>query len=311
MLRKVTVAVLLISLVLSGSPQVWAATPLQKLEEVEVSLFGSPKGGALLQRLNNAEATLFGKPVGTKDPIMVRVEYLSKLVTGSGAAGASLIMKLNAAEWMIFNDQSMDLPLFDRLENIEKNVYGEPNQGVGVEERINDLVALVWPGGELNVEDERLLPGTQVTIRLLSDLDSSTSKEGDIVSYEVVKDVKQDNRLIIPAGALGTGQVQKVKKAGPFGQEGQIGIDFGYVRAIAGSRVPVTYQPKATGSGGIGSGELAAGASLGGMVLLGPLGLAAGYLVQGKAQTIPAGTELTIEVKDAVTVRALSLLPVQ
>ena len=152
MLRKVTVAVLLISLVLSGSPQVWAATPLQKLEEVEVSLFGSPKGGALLQRLNNAEATLFGKPVGTKDPIMVRVEYLSKLVTGSGAAGASLIMKLNAAEWMIFNDQSMDLPLFDRLENIEKNVYGEPNQGVGVEERINDLVALVWPGGELNVE---------------------------------------------------------------------------------------------------------------------------------------------------------------
>ena len=73
----------------------------------------------------------------------------------------------------------------------------------------------------------------------------------------------------------------------------------------------MTYQPKATGSGGIGSGELAAGASLGGMVLLGPLGLAAGYLVQGKAQTIPAGTELTIEVKDAVTVRALSLLPVQ
>ncbi len=241
---------------------------------------------------------------------MVRVENLAKLVTGSGASGASLIMKLNAAEWMIFNDQTMDLPLFDRLENIEKNVYGEPNHGVGVEERINDLVALVWPGGALNIEDERLLPGTAVSIRLLTDLDSSTTKEGDVVDYEVTSDVVQDNKLIIPAGAVGRGQVQKVKRSGPFGQEGQVGIDFGHVRAIDGSRVSMTFQPKASG-GGIGSGELAAGASIGGMVLLGPLGLAAGYLVQGKAQSIASGTELTVEVKEAVTVRALSLLPIQ
>ena len=96
MLRKVTVAVLLISLVLSGSPQVWAATPLQKLEEVEVSLFGSPKGGALLQRLNNAEATLFGKPVSTKTRLWSSGVFV-QVGNGKRSCRASLIMKLNAA----------------------------------------------------------------------------------------------------------------------------------------------------------------------------------------------------------------------
>jgi hypothetical protein len=150
MLRKITVVALLMSLVLSITPQAWAATPLERLAEVEVSLFGAPQAGALLQRLNHAEATLFGKPVGSQDPIVVRIEKLARLVTGSGASGASLIMKLNAAEWMIFQDQTMAIPLFDRLEKIEKDVYGDPSQGIGVEERINDLVSLVWPGGVLN-----------------------------------------------------------------------------------------------------------------------------------------------------------------
>ncbi|MGI6611077.1 MAG: hypothetical protein ACOX4G_15045 [Limnochordia bacterium] len=309
MLRKITVVALLMSLVLSITPQAWAATPLERLAEVEVSLFGAPQAGALLQRLNHAEATLFGKPVGSQDPIVVRIEKLARLVTGSGASGASLIMKLNAAEWMIFQDQTMAIPLFDRLEKIEKDVYGDPSQGIGVEERINDLVSLVWPGGVLNTGEARLLPGTTVKIKLLTELSSTTSKEGDLVHYQVLSDVSQDNKLVIPTGACGTGVVQKVKKAGPFGQEGQVGIDFGSLRAIDGTLIPMTFQPRS--ASGVGQGELAAGASLGGMVLLGPLGLAAGYLVQGKAQSIPVGTELTVEVKDAVTVRALSLLPLQ
>lgn len=303
MLRKITVVTVLVSLVLSITPLVWAATPLEQLAEIEVSLFGAPQSGALLQRLDHAESALFGKPVSS-GAIVARTDNLAKLVAGGGS-GVSLIMKLNAAEWMIFQNQSMTLPLFDRLAKIEKDVYGEPNLGIGVEQRINDLVSLVWPGGQLNTGEARLLPGTPVKIKLLTELSSTASKEGDIVEYQVVSDVTQDNKLVIPTGAYGRGVVQKVKKAGPFGQEGQVGIDFGSLRAIDGTLLPMTFQPRTTG--GVGQGELAAGASLGGMVLLGPLGLAAGYLVQGKDQSVP--TQLTIEVKDAVTVRALSLLP--
>lgn len=310
MLRRLTAIALLVSLMLTMTPQAWAAaaTPLAKLEEIEVCLYGAPQvPGALLQRLDNVETTLYGQPTKTRDPIVVRIEKLASLVSKSGISGASLVMKLNAVEWMIFQTQTMSTPLFERLANIEEAVYG----GVldtGVVERINDLIALVWSGGELNIAKTPVLPGTKVKVRLLTELNSTSSREGDVVNYQVLSDVIVDNKLIIPTGADGKGVVQQVKKAGAFGQEGQVAIDFGTVNAIDGTPLTMTFQPPA-GSGSVGQTELAAGASLGGMVLLGPLGLAAGYLVQGKTQVIPVGAEFALEVKDAGTVQALSLLP--
>ena len=55
--------------------------------------------------------------------------------------------------------------------------------------------------------------------------------------------------------------------------------------------------------------ELAAGASLAGVVLLGPIGLAAGYFVQGRHHVVPQGTIFFVEVAQDTKVQALSLVP--
>ena len=55
--------------------------------------------------------------------------------------------------------------------------------------------------------------------------------------------------------------------------------------------------------------EMAAGASMAGIVLLGPVGLAGGYFVKGKDVEIPAGTEFFVEVARATRATGLDLRP--
>lgn len=310
MLRKLTAITLLVSLVLTMTPQAWAAatTPLEKLAEIEVSLYGAPQvPGALLQRLDNVESTLFGKPTYTKYPIVARIDKLATLVSRSDISGASLLLKLNVVEWLTFREtQSMSTPLFERLNDMEEVFHGDVRLDGGVIDRVNELVSLVW-AGELNISKTPVLPGTEVKVKLLTELSSTTSQPGDVVRYQVIEDVAMEEQLIIPTGAEGKGTVQEVKKSGGFGQEGQVGIDFGTVKAIDGTPLKMMFSAPVGGS--VGQAELAAGASLGGMVLLGPLGLAAGYFVQGKEQVIPVGAEFILKVKDKDTVQAFSMLP--
>jgi hypothetical protein len=54
---------------------------------------------------------------------------------------------------------------------------------------------------------------------------------------------------------------------------------------------------------------LAAGASMAGVLLLGPIGLVSGYFVRGKDVTIEANTEFFVEVAEDTTVWGLSLAP--
>lgn len=312
MLRKMTASLLCVAMTMMLATPAWAATTttttstplLDRLAEVEIALYGSAQvPGALLPRVQRVEADLYGKPSTSNEAIIVRIERLSNLVS---KGGASLLMKLNAAEWMIFQTQTSHKPLFERLAVVEEGVFGQSYPSKGIAERVEDLVGLVWPGGVLNTAPVPVPPGTKVRAKILTDLNSSTNREGDLVRHQVIADVKIDNKVIIPIGTEFVGVVKQVTKPGPFGRAGSVGIEAGSVRAIDGSLITLTFQQTAPDRG---AQDLAAGASLGGMVLLGPLGLAAGYLVQGRSEIIPAGTEITLEVKDAVTVQGLSLVP--
>ena len=51
---------------------------------------------------------------------------------------------------------------------------------------------------------------------------------------------------------------------------------------------------------------MAAGASLAGMVLLGPIGIIGGVFIKGKNINLPAGTELYIQTKNETSLYGLS-----
>ncbi|MGI6543719.1 MAG: hypothetical protein ACOX44_11775 [Limnochordia bacterium] len=305
MFRKVTASFLLVVfMVLFVQPVFAAETPplLQNLTDIELALWGAERPGALLKRIKDIETEL-GMQVNESDTVFVRVEALTNYVS---RGPNSLMMKMSAIEWAIFRIQNSRLPLRTRLDKFEEQFTGELKTSLSVTQRLENLVGQIFATDRLNAEPVELKAGTEVRIKLITELATATTKQDSEIEYYVARDIIVDGRYAVPIGAQGLGTVLMVKKPGPFGQSGQMQIDLGSVTTFDGTKVPLTYtQPETSTT----SSELAAGASLSGMVLLGPLGLAAGYLIKGSSEVIPSGTELIVHVKTDTTVQGLSFEP--
>ncbi len=271
---------------------------------MEVALYGQVLQGALIERLNNLEYDVFGEQkIG---PILVRIENLRTYLMLGGGTTDSLQLKLNAAEWMVYQEVNAEEALFTRLERLESDMYGVL-QGGSVITRADSLLRMVWASEKLNLELVTVPKEALVKIKLLTELDSAKNKVGDKVHYRVIEDVMIKDRLVIPAGTTGVGRVQDVQTAKRLGVDGRLTVDFRSVAAIDGTFVSLVMNEKATEKNQ--SLEIAAGAGMAGVILLGPVGLAGAYFIKGKDVTITMGTEFYIEVSRDARVAGLSLMP--
>lgn len=277
------------------------------LIQVEQILYGRQQEGALLARLERAERDVFGRPQ-EGSAFLVRLQRLQNLLTGA-EGDVSLKMKLNAIEWVTFQAVNEGPSIQRRLEQLESQLYGQVQSDLSLVERLDQLLELMWPGGRIYVADVTIPKGTLVRIELLTEINSERNKPNDVIRYRVVDNVTIDGKIAIPAGAEGEGRVIAVTSAGRLGQDGLVRVDFGTVRAMDSSPVRINLEERATERNQ--SLELAAGASLAGIVLLGPIGLAAGYFVQGKQHVVPQGSVFFVEVAEDTEVQALSLIPVR
>lgn len=305
---KKTVAFSLVICILGVmAAPVWAdaGTPLDSLKQIEVLLYGKPNAGALIDRLDELETDVFGAI--TAGPILVRIENLnSYLLAGTGTPN-SLQLKLNAVEWLVYQEVSVGDPLYTRLDKLEGAMYGASQEGTVIA-RADSLLRMVWASDKLNVDVVTVPKETLVRIKLLTDLDSAKSKVGDKVRYRVLDDVMIKDRLVIPAGTEGLGKVSEVTTAKRLGVDGRILVDFGSLPAIDGSPVSLIMEEKATEKNK--SLELAAGAGMAGVILLGgPIGLAGAWFIKGKDVVIPMGAEFYVEVMRDARVSGLSMAP--
>ena len=142
------------------------------------------------------------------------------------------------------------------------------------------------------VSEFALPTDTLVRIRLLDTLDSKNWKEGDQFPYEVSSDVVVDGRVAIPAGAKGAGVISHAHSAGAFGKSGKLELSFGSLPVGNGRTVELMLSDKARS--GNEKEHLAAGASLAGLALAGPIGLVGGLFIHGKNISIPAGSEMYV-----------------
>lgn len=85
----------------------------------------------------------------------------------------------------------------------------------------------------------------------------------------------------------------EVTAAARLGKDGRVVLDFGRISALDGTQVPLKVDEKATERNR--SLEFAAGASMAGIILLGPVGLVSGYFVRGKDVQIEADTHFFVE----------------
>jgi hypothetical protein len=135
---------------------------------------------------------------------------------------------------------------------------------------------------------------TLVRLRIEDDLSTRRNRRGDMVRLTVVDDVRIGSTKVVARGALAQAQLTQVRGPGRFGRNGSLRLTYLFVTSTRGQQIGIALGNRATKTNQ--SMGLAAGASAGGFLVLGPIGLVGGVFVRGHHIDIPKGTELMVEV---------------
>ena len=126
------------------------------------------------------------------------------------------------------------------------------------------------------------------------------------MKFEIAADILIDRLVAFHSGAPAQGVITDVSAPGIFGKNAKVHITYIQTAAADGRPVPLSpidvtpesiHQVKDAGA--------AAGASVAGAILLGPLGLAAGALIHGGNVTVPVGSLGMTDVSQQVEIEGL------
>jgi hypothetical protein len=245
------------------------------------------------------ERDLFGMEL--PGSLTERQQALLTFVEEGTPTQPSLIFKVSVAEWVTISKVNPSLPLADRMANLEMALEGEPQMGA-LSARLERILTKLLPNGVSSVPVQ--IPATTVfKAAFAKTLTVRNVTKGDIVELNVTEDCVIGGALAVAKGDRVFGEVTKVKMPRSFGRPSEISVEFKEVEMISGRRIPVNLGAQAKKAMEIDSGTIgAAGASIAGAVLLGPLGLAGGFLVRGGDKQIPEGSMMYVETTDAATV---------
>jgi hypothetical protein len=162
------------------------------------------------------------------------------------------------------------------------------------------LLGLLAVNAGAKVENITVPKGTEVILAFDQALSSKTTKVGDSVALHVKNDVKIADHVVLAAGTKVTATISQVDKRKRYGINAKMRIVLNPVKSAYGEMI--TLEPRSKGKyvGGKKSGE-AAGATAGGAILLGPVGLVGGYFIHGKPVAIKVGDLLATQVSKTVT----------
>ena len=282
----------------TAAPKTMSAS--EKISALERTLYGTEQAGALVSRMDSLEDDIYGTI--TTDPILNRVDNLYDYVNGyAGSGEASFLTKLSAVEWQ-FTESTAGGPAKSRIESLETMLNGEVGTG-SLASRLEGLANLAFQDGIVVVETVTLPKDSVIKLEFAEDLSSKTAQAGDVVKYKVADNVFVNDVLVIPKGAEGLGRVMKVVGPRIFGQDARIDVDFGFLYAIDNTHVKVFLGEIAKQEAKTIAG--AAGATIGGMVVLGPIGVIGGAFVTGKSVNILAGSITFVQVKGDTEIQGM------
>ncbi|HMM19598.1 MAG TPA: hypothetical protein PKA10_02590 [Selenomonadales bacterium] len=294
MLRRLLIYTLVIvfTLPLMVSAQSTAEmTVLDKTTVLEKILYGTEQTSSIVERIGKMERDLHGAEF--QGALVDRADTLYGYVKDSSAGTPSFITKLSAVEWTLTHAVTTQ-PAKARLDNLERVMLGNNGSG-SFDDRLNKLMKLAFPDGQIEVAGVTVDKDTLVKIRMTTPLTTKSNRVGDAVAFEVAEDVYVGDILVLGRGAQGIGKVSKVEPARNFGRDAKLEIAFNNLEAMDGTSVETFLGEKAKEE--TKSLAKAAGATVAGLVILGPVGVIGGAFVQGQDITIPAGTELYIQTK--------------
>jgi hypothetical protein len=163
------------------------------------------------------------------------------------------------------------------------------------------LALMLAVGSNAALQRVTVPQGTQVFLAFDQALRSSTIKVGMPVRLHVRDNVMVNRHLVLARGTKVTGVITSIEKRKSYGVDANMRIALNPVKSESGSTI--TLMPRNTNKFiGKNSGK-AAGATAGGAMILGPVGLAGGYFVHGKKINIKVGDLLDTEVTKTTMIR--------
>lgn len=154
------------------------------------------------------------------------------------------------------------------------------------------FIGAILPYGIATGQTKTTIPeGTRVAIKTVETLSSETAKKGQVVHFEVVRDVEIQGKIVIKAGSQAVGEVTRAASKRMLGREGELDLIVRYVTAVDGSQVSLRAS-----LGEKGEEKLTTAVVLG--VVLCPLFL----MMKGEEAVVPSGTEYTVFVDRATAV---------
>ena len=272
-----------------------------KIGAMEKILYGTEQSGSLIQRMDSIEDDVYGAV--TSDAILKRVDNMYDYLEGTPENGeASFATKLNVVEWRM-NESMSGGPAKNRIEAQEKMLHGQAQTGA-LSGRLEELLKLAsYTDGNVPVQQVTLPKDSVFKISCTAEMRTKQSRQGDKVQFKAADNLYVNDVLVLPKGANGVGVIKKVVQPGIFGKDGRIDITFTHIYGVDGTKIPLTVgelaQQKAESIAG------AAGAAIGGMVILGPVGIVGGAFVKGNSVTIPVGCETYVQTSEDVSLQGV------
>ena len=261
-----------------------------KLATVESTAYGMEQTGPLLDRINKLEKDFVG--THAQGSIQTRVDLLYNRMFDN-TSSPSILTQMNAIEWGITHEVSMK-SIQDRTTAMETTLQGKPSEG-SYKTRIDNLSQYAFGGQAVPLVQTTVPANTLIKISTVTPINAKKIKVGDKIDYQVAEDVVENGVLLFAKGAPGIGKVTKVEQARNFGRDAKVVVDFQTARSIDGTDVDTFLGKEAQEK--MEHMAMAAGASLAGIIILGPIGIVAGAFVYGKNVDLPAGTEVYIQTK--------------
>lgn len=305
MFRKILSTIVLVlflmsSLALAADPS-QEVNALDKTVAVEKVIYGTEQTGALVDRVKKLETDIYN--TDSQDALLTKIDKLYAYVKGGNGTESSLLLRLNAAEWSVAHTVNNG-PALQRLDNLEHSIYGASEKG-GIDERITKLLSLTYPAGQVNAVHTTVNKDLLIKIQMVSSLDSRSSRVGDEVIFQAAEDVYSGGVLVVAKGAMGSGKVTKVERSRNFGRDAVLEMSFDSIASLDGSPITTYVGDKAKEK--TQSLAKAAGATVAGMVVLGPIGVVGGAFVKGKDISVAPGAIMYIQTQADALVEGLSV----
>lgn len=280
------------------------APAFQMLERIETIVYGSTREGGLINRLNDVEKSIFGRelPGSLTERQTALIDFLER---GTGSQ-PSILFKLSVAEWGVDQQIHPTWSLTKRIDSMESILEGTVQTGPLIS-RLERLLTKLLPDGITATQFE-LPKETIVKGALLSTLTVKNVKVDDIIVLGLTEQIVVGDMLIAPKGSRVFAHVTTVKPPRSFGRSSVIEMEVDSVEVLGPSVVGVNIGEAAKKAMEADSAIIgAAGASLAGAILLGPVGLAGGFLIRGNDKQLKEGTMFYAQTSEAAQISAYQI----